>query len=120
MSSRLAKRSRNRSSSPATVRQTRKPIRELHMNIDGKTLLITGANRGIGRALVEGALNRGAQRVYAGTRAPLAHSDQRVTPLSLDVTNASQIREAVGKIHSLDVLINNAGLDLHDDLSDRA
>jgi NAD(P)-dependent dehydrogenase (short-subunit alcohol dehydrogenase family) len=81
---------------------------------------VTGANRGIGQALVEEALRRGAKRVYAGTRHPLAHLDRRVTPLTLDVTNAAQIREAVERVESLDLLINNAGLALYDDLSDRA
>jgi NAD(P)-dependent dehydrogenase (short-subunit alcohol dehydrogenase family) len=90
------------------------------MNIASKTVLITGANRGIGRALVEEALRRGAKRVYAGTRKPLADSDERVTPLTLDVTNAAQIQGAVEKVESLDILINNAGLALYVDLSDRA
>jgi NAD(P)-dependent dehydrogenase (short-subunit alcohol dehydrogenase family) len=90
------------------------------MKIKDKTILITGANRGIGRALVEEALRRGAKRVYAGTRALLAHSDGRVTPVTLDVTSGKQIREAVEKIESLDVLINNAGVALYDDLSDRS
>jgi NAD(P)-dependent dehydrogenase (short-subunit alcohol dehydrogenase family) len=90
------------------------------MNIENKTVLITGANRGIGRALVQEALSRGAKRVYAGTRQPLAHSDGRVTPLTLDVTNAAQIRAAVESIESLDVLINNAGLGLYAGLGDRA
>jgi NAD(P)-dependent dehydrogenase (short-subunit alcohol dehydrogenase family) len=90
------------------------------MKIADKTVLITGANRGLGRALVEEALRRGAKRVYAGTRQPLAHADGRVTPLTLDVTNAAQIRRAVEKVKSLDILINNAGLALYDDLSDRA
>ncbi|HEY0800340.1 MAG TPA: SDR family NAD(P)-dependent oxidoreductase [Steroidobacteraceae bacterium] len=89
------------------------------MNTNDKTILVTGANRGIGRALLEEALRRGAKRVYAGTRVPLAHSDGRVTPLTLDVTNAIQIQEAVEKIESLDVLINNAAVAVHDDLSDR-
>jgi len=90
------------------------------MNIKDKTILITGSNRGIGRALVDEALRRGAKRVYAGTRGPLAHPDPRVTPLALDVTSAKQIHEAVEKIESLDVLINNAGVALYDDLSDRS
>ncbi len=85
------------------------------MTIADRAVLVTGANRGIGQALVEEALRRGAKRVYAGTRLPLAHVDGRVTPLILDVTNAEQIQEAVE-----DVLINNAGLALYDDLSDRA
>ena len=90
------------------------------MKIADKAVLITGANRGIGRALVEEALRRGAKRVYAGTRQPLTHSDGRVTPLTLDVTNAAQIREAVERVEALDILINNAGVALYDDLSDRA
>jgi NAD(P)-dependent dehydrogenase (short-subunit alcohol dehydrogenase family) len=58
--------------------------------------------------------------VYAATRQPFAHSDERVTPLILDVTSAAQIQRAVGSVKSLDVLINNAGVDLRADLSDRA
>ena len=90
------------------------------MNIQNKTVLITGANRGIGRALVEEALKRGAKRVYAATRQPFTHSDGRVTPLTLDVTNTAQIQDAVEKVETLEILINNAGVDLHNDLSDRA
>ena len=90
------------------------------MTIEDRSVLVTGANRGIGQALVEEALRRGAKRVYAGTRQPLTHRDERVTPLTLDVTNATQIQEAVGSVESLDVLINNAGIALFDDLSDRA
>jgi NAD(P)-dependent dehydrogenase (short-subunit alcohol dehydrogenase family) len=90
------------------------------MTIADRAVLVTGANRGIGQALVEEALRRGAKRVYAGTRQPLAHVDGRVTPLILDVTNAEQIQDAVERVESLDILINNAGLALYDDLSDRA
>jgi NAD(P)-dependent dehydrogenase (short-subunit alcohol dehydrogenase family) len=90
------------------------------MTIADNTVLVTGANRGIGRALVEEALSRGAKRVYAGTRQPLAHPDGRVTPLTLDVTSAAQIQAAAGQVEALDILINNAGVFLDDDLSDRA
>lgn len=89
------------------------------MRIAGKTLLVTGGNRGIGQALVEEALERGAARVYAGTRQPLTHSDARVTPVALDVTSAAQVRRASKEIPSLDILINNAGLALYVDLSNR-
>jgi NAD(P)-dependent dehydrogenase (short-subunit alcohol dehydrogenase family) len=88
------------------------------MNIENKTVLITGANRGIGRALVDEALKRGARRVYAGTRGPMQHPDKRVAPLTIDVTNESQIQQAATQIDSLDVLINNAGVAIYDDLSD--
>jgi NAD(P)-dependent dehydrogenase (short-subunit alcohol dehydrogenase family) len=93
------------------------PKKENSMNIAKKTVLITGANRGIGLALVNEALRRGAKRVYAGTRGALTIADERVTPLKLDVTNAEQIQHAVHEVHSLDVLINNAGIALYDDMS---
>ena len=87
------------------------------MNIANKTILITGANRGIGRALLKEALRRGAKKVYAGTRSVLQLSDKRVTPLTLDVTSASQIQQAVKEVDTLDLLINNAGIAIYDDLS---
>jgi NAD(P)-dependent dehydrogenase (short-subunit alcohol dehydrogenase family) len=90
------------------------------MIIEDKTVLVTGANRGIGKALVEEALARGVKRVYAGTRQPLTHPDERVTPLTLDVSNAAQIQAAVESVEYLDILINNAGLGLYADLGDRA
>jgi NAD(P)-dependent dehydrogenase (short-subunit alcohol dehydrogenase family) len=90
------------------------------MTIADKAVLVTGANRGIGRALVTEALARGARRVYAGTRQPFAHPDGRVTPLALDVTSTAQVQAAAGAVESLDVLINNAGIALYEDLSDRA
>jgi NAD(P)-dependent dehydrogenase (short-subunit alcohol dehydrogenase family) len=88
--------------------------------MNDKTILITGANRGIGQALAAEALARGARRVYAGTRQPLAHPDERVTPLSLDVTSAEQIEAAASQVGSLDMLISNAGIALPDDLTDLA
>jgi NAD(P)-dependent dehydrogenase (short-subunit alcohol dehydrogenase family) len=90
------------------------------MLITGKTILVTGANRGIGQALADEALRRDAERVYGGTRVPLTHPDARLTPLTLDVTSAAQIQEAAETVGSLDILINNAGIALYDDLSDRA
>ncbi len=90
------------------------------MIIAGKTILVTGANRGIGQALADEALSRGAARVYAGTRVPMSHPDGRLRPLSLDVTSAAQIQEAARAVSCLDILINNAGIALYDDLSDRA
>src|SRR2546429_4392545 len=92
----------------------------MQMRIADKTVLVTGANRGIGKALVEEALRRGAKRVYAGTRQPLTHPDARVTPLTLDVTTPAQAQAAVEGVESLDILINNAGISLFDDLTDRA
>ena len=90
------------------------------MKVADSTVLVTGANRGIGKALVEEALSRGAKRVYAGARQPFAHTDRRVTPIILDVTDARQIRAAVEKVGALDILINNAGISVQNELSDRA
>jgi NAD(P)-dependent dehydrogenase (short-subunit alcohol dehydrogenase family) len=89
------------------------------MKIADTTILVTGANRGIGKALVDEALKSGAKRVYAGTRQPFAHADSRVTPLMLDVTNAAQIRAAADQVGTLDILINNAGISVQNDLNDR-
>ncbi|MBP1820018.1 SDR family NAD(P)-dependent oxidoreductase [Mycobacterium sp. OAE908] len=83
-----------------------------------KTVLITGGNRGIGRALVEDALRRGARKVYVGTRKPVPNSN--AVPVQLDVTDEEQIQRAVAQIGSLDVLVNNAGIAAYDDLSDQA
>jgi NAD(P)-dependent dehydrogenase (short-subunit alcohol dehydrogenase family) len=87
--------------------------------VASKAILVTGANRGIGQALVEEALRRGAARVYAGARRPFIHRDRRVTPLILDVTDAAQIEAAADRVEALDILINNAGVSLYDDLTDR-
>jgi NAD(P)-dependent dehydrogenase (short-subunit alcohol dehydrogenase family) len=56
--------------------------------------------------------------VYAGTRQPLAQPDDRVTPLTLDITSTAQIQAAAGQVESLDMLINNAGIAMYDDLTD--
>jgi NAD(P)-dependent dehydrogenase (short-subunit alcohol dehydrogenase family) len=89
------------------------------MLIADRAILVTGAGRGLGRALVEEALRRGAKRVYAATRQPFTHPDDRVTPVIMDVTDPMQIQAAAERVESLDILINNAGVSLHDDLSDR-
>ncbi len=84
--------------------------------IEGSVALVTGANRGIGRALTEALLKRGAKRVYAGARDPKtltelveAHRD-RVVPLRLDVTNREEVAEAARAATDIDVLFNNAGV----------
>ena len=86
------------------------------MKIEGKNVLVTGSNRGIGRALVEAALERGAARVYATARSPStpaampARSDGRLVPLRLDVTSAEQIERVAETANDVDLLINNAGV----------
>ena len=90
------------------------------INLANRTVLMTGANRSIGRALVNEALKRGTKRVYAASRVPLQSADERVTPLTLYVTSASQIQQAVDDVGALDVLINNAGIATYDDLTNPA
>ena len=90
------------------------------ITFDGKTVLVTGANRGLGKALVNEALRRGARRVYAASRHAEVRFDDRVTPVRLDVTNRDHIERAAESVDSLDILINNAGVSVPDDLSDRA
>lgn len=85
--------------------------------VKGKSVLVTGSNRGIGKALVAEALARGASKVYAGTRQDYTHEDPRVETIPLDVTSADQIAAAASAIGDLDVLINNAGIMLPDDPS---
>jgi NAD(P)-dependent dehydrogenase (short-subunit alcohol dehydrogenase family) len=94
-------------------------IQEDHqMIIVQKTILITGANRGIGLAMLEEALQRGVTRVYAATRGAFQHPDRRVTHLPLDVTDTAQVKRAATEVQNLDLLVNNAGVAIYDDLSD--
>jgi NAD(P)-dependent dehydrogenase (short-subunit alcohol dehydrogenase family) len=84
--------------------------------IDGSVALVTGANRGIGRALSEALLKRGAKRVYAGARDPMTLKDlvarygDRVVPLRLDVTNSDEVAEVARTAGDVDLLFNNAGV----------
>jgi len=77
--------------------------------LDGAAVLVTGANGGIGTHFVHEALARGAAKVYASARHPRSWDDERVVPLTLDVTDAASIRAAVAAAPDVTVLINNAG-----------
>jgi len=80
--------------------------------IDGSIALVTGANRGIGRALTEALLARGARKVYAAARrleTLRTLGDERLVLLQLDVTNADQIRAAADAAPDVELLFNNAG-----------
>src|SRR3569832_1273276 len=84
--------------------------REHIVDIQHNSILITGAGRGIGRAMVTEALRRGARRVYAGNRGGYTSEDKRVVPVALDVTHAAQIAAAARDIEELGALVNNAGV----------
>lgn len=81
------------------------------MKLKDSVVLVTGSNRGLGRALVEEALLRGAKRVYAASRAGKSDfSDPRVVPIALDLTDPSTISAAVAKTRDVQLLLNNAGV----------
>jgi NAD(P)-dependent dehydrogenase (short-subunit alcohol dehydrogenase family) len=85
------------------------------MEIEGKRVLISGASRGLGKALVAAFVAAGASEVLAGTRrqedrdALQREFPERVRPVQLDVTNESDI-EAVNGFDAIDILVNNAGV----------
>ncbi|MEI6485371.1 MAG: SDR family NAD(P)-dependent oxidoreductase [Sphingomonadales bacterium] len=78
-------------------------------SITNSIAFVTGANRGIGAALVDALLAAGAARVYAAARTPIAHADPRVVPITLDVTDAAAIAAAADRAGDVTLLINNAG-----------
>jgi len=80
------------------------------MEITGSTTVITGANRGLGRALVDALLERGVKHIYASARNPQAvRVDERITPVALDVTDRAAIKRLAALATEADLLINNAG-----------
>lgn len=82
------------------------------MKIEGTIALVTGANRGLGKALVAELVEAGAAKVYAAARdeATVSTERSRVVPVRLDTTNAEQIEAAVKKASDVTLLINNAGV----------
>jgi NAD(P)-dependent dehydrogenase (short-subunit alcohol dehydrogenase family) len=81
------------------------------MNIAGCVALVTGANRGLGKAYVEALLSAEAAKVYAATRdVTTIESHPRVVPIRLDVTSGSDIAEAAARCSDVNLLINNAGV----------
>jgi NAD(P)-dependent dehydrogenase (short-subunit alcohol dehydrogenase family) len=77
--------------------------------LNGATVLVTGANGGLGTHFVHQALERGATKVYAAARNPKAWSDERIVPLVLDVTSPESIAAAAGIAEDVTMVINNAG-----------
>ncbi len=83
----------------------------LARHIEGTTALVTGANRGLGKAFVQALLDRGAAKVYAAARDPgtIDVTDARVGPVQLDITNLDDIADAARDCTDVSLLINNAG-----------
>src|SRR3954462_7156586 len=80
------------------------------MQVSNSVALVTGANRGLGRAFIQALLARGARKVYAAARDPGAIDIPGVVPLKLDVTSTDDIAQAVAAAPDLTLLINNAGI----------
>lgn len=83
------------------------------MNLNGTTALVTGANRGLGRHFAQQLLERGATRVYAAARNPDAIDLPGVIPIQLDITDPESVARAAATATGVEVLINNAGISLH-------
>lgn len=83
------------------------------MQITDATALVTGANRGIGQALLKALLDAGAKKVYAAARNPetvATGGDPRVVPVKLDVTDHARVAALPASAPDVDLLINNAGV----------
>ena len=81
-------------------------------SLANQTVLVTGANRGMGREYVAQLLDRGVAKVYAAARDPrsIDVADPRVAPLQLDVTDAASVARASEAASDVSILINNAGI----------
>jgi NAD(P)-dependent dehydrogenase (short-subunit alcohol dehydrogenase family) len=80
------------------------------MNIEGTVALVTGASRGIGKALVAELRARGAAKIYAGVRDPASITDPDLIPIALDITDPSQVAAAARTAADVDLVVNNAGI----------
>ncbi|WP_046497146.1 SDR family oxidoreductase [Streptomyces odonnellii] len=78
--------------------------------VSGATVLVTGGQRGLGRAFVQELLEAGAAKVYATARTPVADPDPRVVPLPLEVTDADSVAELARAAGDVSIVFNNAGI----------
>ncbi|GHO79114.1 short-chain dehydrogenase [Ktedonobacter sp. SOSP1-85] len=79
------------------------------MQIEGSIALVTGGNRGLGKAFVQALLDAGARKVYVGARRLIEADDPRIQPIKLDVTSKEDIEAAAQAYQDVNILINNAG-----------
>src|SRR4051794_40947127 len=80
------------------------------MDVAGSVVLVTGANRGFGASLCAALLERGASKVYGGSRDVSAMQMADVEPVQLDITSAADIEAAVRRCGDVTLLVNNAGI----------
>ena len=78
-------------------------------SIDDSVVLVTGGQRGLGKALVDEFLARGARTVYATARQPVPSKDARIVPLALDVNDDASVREVAARARDTTIVVNNAG-----------
>ncbi|GAA3656394.1 SDR family oxidoreductase [Lentzea roselyniae] len=79
------------------------------MDFNGAVVLVTGANRGLGRAFARELVKQGA-KVYAGARNPVSVVDDGVIPVQLDVTDDASVAAAAKELGDVSIVINNAGV----------
>jgi len=80
------------------------------MNISGSVALVSGANRGLGRAFARELVRRGAAKVYGAARNPAAVTEPGVLPVALDITDGEQVARAARQCADVSLLVNNAGV----------
>ncbi|MFJ9690900.1 SDR family oxidoreductase [Kitasatospora sp. NPDC101183] len=78
--------------------------------VEGSVVLVTGGQRGLGKAFTEALLRRGAAKVYVTARKPVPEEDPRVVPLPLDVTDAEAVTAVAERAGDVSVVLNNAGV----------
>ena len=82
----------------------------MEKSLDGRTVLVTGANGGLGEQFVKEALERGARKVYAAARNPRDWNDDRIAALQLDITDQKSVANAAASAKDVDLLVNNAAV----------
>ena len=87
----------------------------MSISLNGATVLVTGANGGLGTQFVQQAIDLGAEKVYATARQPRHWSDERVVPLRLDVTDEQSVAQAASAAPDTSVVVNNAAISLYPD-----
>jgi NAD(P)-dependent dehydrogenase (short-subunit alcohol dehydrogenase family) len=80
------------------------------MKISGSVALVTGANRGLGRAYARELVKRDAAKVYGAARNPAAVTDPGVTPIALDITDPGRVAQVAAQCADVTLLVNNAGV----------
>jgi len=80
------------------------------MKIEGSAALVSGANRGLGRAFARELVSRGAARVYGAARQPAQVTEPGVTPIALDITDPDRVAAVAKECADVSLLVNNAGV----------